>query len=45
MYKGQVGNGFVWLIVVIAGYVFLIIPGLVLHICCVVGAASGDPRK
>ena len=43
MYKGQVGNGLVWLICTVLGYMFFILPGLVIHICCIVGAASGDP--
>src|SRR4051812_45839326 len=45
MYKGQVANGLVWLVAVIAGYAFFISPGILLHICCIVGAASGDPYK
>jgi hypothetical protein len=45
MYKGQVANGLVWLIFVIAGYFMLIIPGLILHLFCIIGAASGDPTK
>jgi TM2 domain-containing membrane protein YozV len=45
MYKGQVGNGLVWLIVVVIGYFMLVVPGLILHLCCIVGAASGDPTK
>jgi hypothetical protein len=45
MYKGQILNGVAWLFVVILGYIMLIIPGLILHICCILGAASGDPRK
>jgi TM2 domain-containing membrane protein YozV len=45
MYKGQVINGLVWFIVVAVGYAFLIIPGLVLHVCCVLGAAMGDPYR
>ena len=45
MYKGQVGNGLVWLICVIFGYMFFILPGLILHLFCIVGAASGDPSK
>jgi predicted RNA-binding Zn-ribbon protein involved in translation (DUF1610 family) len=45
MYKGQIGNGLVWMIVVIIGYVMMIIPGLILHLCCIAGAASGDPTE
>lgn len=45
MYKGQVINGIFWLIVVIVGYCFFIVPGLILHLLCILGAASGDPWK
>jgi hypothetical protein len=45
MYKGQVFNGLVWLVVVVIGYVVFVIPGLVLHLFCIIGAASGDPYK
>jgi len=45
IYKGQALNGIVWFIVVILGYVAFIVPGLVLHLCCVVGAACGIPYR
>ena len=45
IYKGQILNGLVWLVVVVLGYIFLILPGIVLHLCCIFGAASGDPTK
>ena len=41
MYKGQVLNGLVWLVVVVIGYVMFIGPGVILHIFCILGAASG----
>jgi len=45
MYKGQIGIRFVWLIAVIAGYLFFIVPGLALHLACVITAASGNPYR
>ena len=45
MYKGQVVNGLVWLVVVLIGYVLFILPGVALHIACILGAASGDPYR
>jgi TM2 domain-containing membrane protein YozV len=45
MYKGQVLNGLAWLVVVVLGYAFFIAPGVVLHVLCIVGAASGNPFK
>lgn len=45
LYKGQVLSALVWFIVVAIGYVAFIIPGIVLHICCALGAAMGDPYR
>lgn len=45
LYKGQFLNGLVWFIVVIVGYVAFIVPGIVLHVCCVLGAGLGDPDR
>lgn len=45
MYKGQVANGLVWLAVVAAAYFVQFVPGVMLHLLCILGAASGDPYK
>lgn len=45
IYKGQPINGLFWFVIVIAGYAALIVPGLILHVFCVIGAASGDPTR
>lgn len=45
MYKGKVVAGLIWFFVVIIGYILLVLPGLVLHLICIVTAASGDPYK
>jgi len=45
LYKGQLINAVVWFLVVGVGYVALVIPGVVLHLCCAIGAASGDPYR
>ena len=45
MYKGQVLNGIVWLVFTCIAYTMLVIPGLILHLCCVIGAATGDPYR
>lgn len=44
MYKGQVFNGLCWFLIVGVGYIF-IIPGVVLHLFCILGAASGTGRR
>ena len=43
LYKGQILNGIVWFFLVGMGYVALILPGIVLHFFCVLGALSGNP--
>jgi TM2 domain-containing membrane protein YozV len=43
LYKGQILNGIAWFFMVGLGYVALILPGLVLHLLCIIGAASGNP--
>jgi len=43
LYKGQFLNGIVWFFLVGVGYLALILPGMLLHLFCIVGAASGNP--
>ena len=43
LYKGQILNAVVWFFLVGIGYVALILPGLILHFFCVLGALSGNP--
>ena len=43
LYKGQLINVIVWFVFVSMGYVALILPGLILHFFCVLGALSGNP--
>lgn len=45
LYKGQIFGGLMWFALVAIGYVLLVIPGIILHLWCVLGAASGDPYK
>jgi TM2 domain-containing membrane protein YozV len=45
MYKGAVGEGIMWFIFTIMGYLFFIVPGLVLHLICILTAANGDPYR
>jgi TM2 domain-containing membrane protein YozV len=42
LYKGQILNGVVWFVFVAIGYAALIVPGVILHICCILGALSGS---
>ena len=43
MYKGNVGTGLMWLFGTAVGYVAFIVLGVILHLVCIVNAASGDP--
>lgn len=43
IYKGQIGKGLFHLIVIVIGYALFIIPGLILHVLCIIDATRGDP--
>jgi len=43
MYQGHVLGGLIWLFVVVVGYMMLVVPGLILHLCCILAAASAKP--
>lgn len=45
MYKGRVGEGVLWLIFTPIGYVLFILPGLILHIICIITASQGNPYR
>jgi TM2 domain-containing membrane protein YozV len=45
LYKGQPINGLLWFLLVAIGYATLIVPGLVLHVCCILGALMGNPYR
>lgn len=45
VYKGNVGSGLLWFFFVLVGYAMLILPGLLLHIICIVAATSGNPYR
>lgn len=45
IYKGQIANGLVWFVLTGLGYFFFVIPGIVLHVCCIFGAAMGNPYR
>ncbi|MGE0756074.1 MAG: hypothetical protein AB7O38_03600 [Pirellulaceae bacterium] len=45
LYKRQAINGLVWFIIVLSGYFAFIVPGIVLHICCILGAGMGNTSR
>lgn len=45
LYKGSIGSGIAWFVFTAIGYFMLIIPGLFVHLFCVISASSGDPTR
>lgn len=45
IYKGQIFNGLFWMLIIVIGYMAFIIPGAIMHLFCIIGAASGDSYK
>lgn len=45
IYKGQLANGLTWLVFVILGYALSVVPGIILHVCCIVRAYTTDSSK
>lgn len=44
LYKGQVLRAILWVVFIVLGYI-LIIPGLILHLCCIIDAGVSDPNR
>lgn len=44
IYSGRIPQGIGWMLATGLGYILFLIPGLILHICCVVNAAAVPPR-
>lgn len=40
IYQGRIGSGFIWMICAFVGYLLLIVPGIIIHIVCIVNAAQ-----
>lgn len=40
MYKNKPGVGFAWLIATVIGYLFYVLPGMLLHVICIIHAMS-----
>jgi TM2 domain-containing membrane protein YozV len=45
LYKGQVIVGLIWLVVTIAGFLFMTLLGIFLNICCILEAAFRKTGK
>jgi TM2 domain-containing membrane protein YozV len=43
MYKGRLGQGFLWLGATVVGYLLLILPGLAIHFICIWAAYATTP--
>lgn len=44
IYSGRVPQGVGWMLATGLGYLLFLVPGLILHICCIVNAAAAPPR-
>jgi hypothetical protein len=44
IYSGRVPQGVGWMLATGLGYLLFLVPGLILHICCIVNAAASPPR-
>lgn len=42
IYKGHIGSGILLFVVTVIGYVAFIIPGLIIHLCAILAAYSGE---
>lgn len=42
LYKGQLIRAVLWFCMVGVGYFLLVVPGIILHVLCVLGAAFGS---
>jgi len=45
IYRGKTVKGFLWLILVAAGYSLYLLPGIILHLLCIPFAAVGNPME
>ena len=45
IYKGKISVGLSWLVCVVAGYMMMVFPGIILHIFCIYKAHSGNPYE
>ena len=43
MVQGRIGSGIGWLVGTFFGYLLFVLPGLILHIICIVDAANAGP--
>ena len=43
MFYGHVFRGLLWLVLVCVGYLALVVPGLILHLACILCAAGIRP--
>jgi hypothetical protein len=43
IYRGKILSGFLWMIMTPLGYICLILPGLILHVLCIIYSGKEDP--
>ncbi len=42
IYRGKIGKGIFWFIIVVIGYFSFVIPGIIFHISCIYNAYSSE---
>lgn len=45
IYRGKLGRGLLWLMFTLLGYALFIVPGLIIHLVCIISAYSGNPYE
>lgn len=45
IYKGEIFSGILYFALVVVGYVMYIVPGILLHLVCIYGAAQPRQRR
>lgn len=45
LYKRKVISGIIWFIIVVIGYIMFIVPGIILHILCIISSAIGNTNR
>jgi TM2 domain-containing membrane protein YozV len=45
IYKGSFFSGIIWFVMTLLGYAAFIVPGVILHLICIMAAMSGNPNR
>lgn len=45
LYRGSLIVGIIWFVATAIGYTLFVIPGIILHVLCVIFAFTGSPKR